>query len=658
MTSHSTQYGAAELGQPIGVASSAGRAHRRQLVVAAGVAAAVVLCCVGIAAGARHSAIVTMGDSPSNTLGEFSLGSVLNQMRPVRGRTTKPVQQAKYGYMDAPSPHYDSYLGEQANYLHNQQTLGLSPALNRARQSQQDMTSLVNYYAQRSPALNPSAYSSESSYPSLVDGYNTLDHASTVWDEHAQHLNELNEEIMRQQNTLHRMNMGERLLSSRHEQIKTEISKLMSASAEVSSQLEELKGQYSVQINDLKAQYKDLAKALKKEKEAAQDELTKNIKEQNKLRDEIQEAMQKDAYYGTQARHAEEDVENYRNRAKDWEAEEKQNRIDVKTWEDVSADQNIKEQDARAGKKAAEVEEQASLDISKIKARAAAVNTARHAKAITIEAQARVEDALQNAGLNAAEAAAEEEEEAKKTLEDYDDKKAVVMDKVLVEKGEQATARVEETQAKMLMVSAKRKYNKIMSEIKRVTAERKASLQVANAAEAKTAAVETEGKIAELMSASAAALAGAHAEAGEKTIAAITDKMGMGKEQEDDADSKKEGIMAALLSSLGEKLDFDNEAKFVNGRAAIADGHAKTTLESATRHRDEAKNLLGSVNELARLAKQAAEVAAAERIKAQADAISSGVPCMHAACMMQPPPAVASISNPSIHVHVVPNSAS
>jgi len=144
----------------------------------------------------------------------------------------------------------------------------------------------------------------------------------------------------------------------------------------------------------------------------------------------------------------------------------------------VSADQNIKEQDARAGKKAAEVEEQASLDISKIKARAAAVNTARHAKAITIEAQARVEDALQNAGLNAAEAAAEEEEEAKKTLEDYDDKKAVVMDKVLVEKGEQATARVEETQAKMLMVSAKRKYNKIMSEIKRVTAERKASLQV------------------------------------------------------------------------------------------------------------------------------------------------------------------------------------
>jgi len=647
----------------MGLAASAGRSHRRQLVAAAGVAAAVVLCCVGIAVGARRSAIETMGDSPSSTLGEFALGSVMNQMRPGRGRAEKPVQQSKYGYMDAPSPHYDAYLGKQANYLRNQQNLGLSPALDRAKQSQKDMSSLVNYYAQRSPAQNPSAYTSEESYPSLVDGYNTLDHASAVWDEHAQHLNELNEEIMRQQNTLHRMNMGERLLSSRHEQIKTEIGKLMDASAEVSHQLEELKGQYSVQINDLKAQYKDLAKALKKEKEAAQDELTKNIKEQNLLRDEIQEAMQKDAYYGTQAKHAEEDVENYRNRAKDWEAEEKQNRIDVKTWEDVSADQNIKEQDARAGKKAAEVEEQASIDISKIKARSAAVSTARHAKAITIEAQARVEDALQNAGLNAAEAAAEEEDEAKKTLVDYEDKKAAVMDKVLVEKGEQATARVEETQAKMLMVSAKRKYYKIMNEIKRVNAKRKTSLQVADAAEAKKAAVETEGKIAELMSESSAALAGAHAEQGEKTIADVTAAMGMGKEQEDDADSNKEEIMAALLSSLGEKLDFDNEAKFVNGRAAIADGHAKTTLETAARHRDEAKNLLGSVNELARLAKQAAEVAAAERIKAQADAVSSAAPCAAgAACMgfpmLQPPPAVASISNPSIHVHVVPNSGS
>jgi len=121
-----------------------------------------------------------------------------------------------------------------------------------------------------------------SSYGSLLDGYSTLDHASTVWTEHQQHLNDLNEEIMRQQNTLHRMHMSERLLASRHEQIKQEIAKLMQASAEVSRQLEELKGQYSTQINDLKAQYHDLARALKKEKEAAQEELTKNIEEQVK----------------------------------------------------------------------------------------------------------------------------------------------------------------------------------------------------------------------------------------------------------------------------------------------------------------------------------------------------------------------------------------
>jgi len=463
---------------------------------------------------------------------------------------------------------------------------------------------------------------------------------------------------MLQQNTLHLMHMSERLLASRHEQIKEEIAKLMQASAEVSRQLEELKGQYSTQINDLKAQYHDLARALKKEKTAAQEELTKNIEEQNRMRDEIQEAMQKDAYYGTQAQHAEEDVEAYRTRAKDWEAEEKQNRKDVKDWEDVSADQNIKEQDARAGKKAAEIEEQAQMDVSKIKARAAAVNTARHAKAITIEAQARVEDALKEAGERAAEAAAEEEDEAKKTLEDYEDKKDAVEDKILVAKGEQSTARVEETQSKMLMTSAQRKYNKIMAEIKRVNAKRKSSLQVLDAAEAKKAAVETEGKIAELMSESSAALASSHAEQGEKTIEDVTSKMGMDQEEEQAQDEKKETLMAAVLASLGEKLDFDNEAKFVKGRAAIADGHAKNQLETAARHRSEAKDLLGSVNELARLAKQAAEVAAAERIKAQADAVSSAVPCMGGAiaCALPAPPTVASVSNPSIHVHVVPNS--
>ena len=192
-----------------------------------------------------------------------------------------------------------------------------------------------------------------------------------------------------------------------------------------------------------------------------------------------------------------------------------------------------------------------------------------------------------NAGENAAEAAAEEEEEAKKQLEDWEDKKAAVMDKILVAKGEQATARVEETQGKMLMMDAKRKYYKIMNEIKRVNAKRKQSLQIADAAEAKKAAVETEGKIAELMSESAAALASSHAEQGEKTIEDVTSKMGMDQEQEADQDAKKQELMAAVLKSLGEKLDFDNEAKFINGRAALADGHAKNVLETAARHRSE-----------------------------------------------------------------------
>ena len=232
---------------------------------------------------------------------------------------------------------------------------------------------------------------------------------------------------------------------------------------------------------------------------------------------------------------------------------------------------------------------------------------------------------------------------------------------ILVAKGEQATALVEQTQAQQLMINAKRKYYKIMNEIKRVNDKRKASLDVKDAAEAKLAAVETEQKIAELMSESAAALASAHAEAGEKTINDETNKMELSKEEEESADSKKEELMSAVLTTLGEKLDADNQAKYVNSRAAIADGHAQAALEVAARHRDEAKDLLGSVNELARLAKQAAEVAAAERIKAQAEAIaqSAAVPCMVGiiACAhtAEAPVPLTTITNPTVHVHVLPN---
>ena len=52
-------------------------------------------------------------------------------------------------------------------------------------------------------------WKSSEAYGPLLDDYSTLDHASNVWDEHQQHLNEMNEEIMRQQNTLHRMHMSE-----------------------------------------------------------------------------------------------------------------------------------------------------------------------------------------------------------------------------------------------------------------------------------------------------------------------------------------------------------------------------------------------------------------------------------------------------------------
>jgi hypothetical protein len=149
-------YGAAERGlggqSPAPASVGQGRSARRLLLLAGGAVGAAVLCAAGLAAGAGTARVEAMAEWPSGALGQSALGSVLDGMRP------GTPQQMTYGYTNVKTPHYDSYLREQANYLHNQQNLGLSPALDRARQSQRDMSSLVNYYAQRSPAANPSAY--------------------------------------------------------------------------------------------------------------------------------------------------------------------------------------------------------------------------------------------------------------------------------------------------------------------------------------------------------------------------------------------------------------------------------------------------------------------------------------------------------------------
>lgn len=149
-------YGALERGsggQSLFHTSEQGRPFFRLLLIAGGAVVAAVVCAAGLAASPRAvSRVEAMADWPAGELGQSALGSVFDGMR------SSTPQQMTYGYTNVKTPHYDSFLRKQANFLDNQQNLGLSPALDRARQSQRDMSSLVNYYAQRSPAANPSAY--------------------------------------------------------------------------------------------------------------------------------------------------------------------------------------------------------------------------------------------------------------------------------------------------------------------------------------------------------------------------------------------------------------------------------------------------------------------------------------------------------------------
>lgn len=105
-------YGAAERGlgghSPTPASAGQDRSARRLLLLAGGAVGAAVLCAAGLA-GAGTARVEAMAVWPSGALGQSALVSVLDGMR------TGTPQQRTYGYTSVKTPHYDSYLREQAD---------------------------------------------------------------------------------------------------------------------------------------------------------------------------------------------------------------------------------------------------------------------------------------------------------------------------------------------------------------------------------------------------------------------------------------------------------------------------------------------------------------------------------------------------------------
>jgi len=531
--------------------------------------------------------------------------------------------------------------------------------LHAARQSNGDMNQLISYY--QSPEQLASKEPSQ-----LMGAYSTIDDAKRAWSRHARSLGALDRQIQREQVTLHRMHLSENLLSDRHAAIKEEIARLAHAADLVSDQLENLKGRYSTQIQELKEEYKDMHKNLVHEREQAEKELEQNKEEAEAVREELSEAMSKEAYYMVQSHHAEEDVEGMRKKAREWEQREHEHKKDMLVSDDLKVEQQRKKSEAAAGEAAARMGEAAEDDVARMKARAETTITARNAQTIKVKSMASVEKALKAAAEAAAEAAAHEKEEVEKRIELLKEEMDEEDEKIQGAKADASDAEVSANDFWERMHATKEEYDKIEKLLKATNEKTEQANHLVDTADAKAAQVETEGKMAEMLAEAQAAEAQKQTEKAESLQAEAEEKIDANDKAIEENKEKWEELLDAAMEDEGTKMSSNSEAALNLGRAKMINDHSHETLAAAEKKKEDAQHLLESVNSLADLAKQAAQIAAAEKIKAQAQTVVHHHhmvyptvvenPAVAAAAAPESGPAPAvSLSNPHITVHVVPH---
>jgi len=581
-------------------------------VLAAALAGAVALCLVGVAlhTPGRPGALLEQAAEPPGQAGQAQL----------------------YGYLPTDTPHYDRKLKGEAAYL---------GALDNARASNADLESMVNHYSN----LPNSYFEGDQGQHRLMDAVNTVHDAHRMWSGGYGSLEQLDKQIKMERESLERMRVSKHVLKRRSELIKGEVERLMGASRQVGNELDTLKGKYSTQITDMRNQYSDAAKALTLEREAAERELSHNKKEQRMIGGEIATATEKASYFVEQADHLREDVESMRERTKGLEVSEKDSKASIFHSEDLDNQQKSKAAEARAGRAKARLEEGAIAEIAKMRATADAINTARGNKAIRIASERGVQVALKSSAEVAAEAAVQEKDDQDRHIIDLKDQIKKDEEKIYGFKAEGSASTVAASENTLRMHEEKRVYDKIMEKMSYIEGKTRNAREIVDTAESKAAAITTQGQVAELKAQTAMAMADQRKQQSEKIIkdgeVTVEENQKLAEEEED----KKEKLMQETMDAIAQKLDAESKANMAYSEAHFKAQQGAALLFTAQSKRDKAEKLMESVTRLSALAREAAEVAAAQKIKAQAASYSAGVQAG----------AVRTVKNPAVTVHVLPH---
>ena len=273
------------------------------------------------------------------------------------------------------------------------------------------------------------------------------------------------------------------------------------------------------------------------------------------------------------------------------------------------------------------------------------VNTARGNKEIRLGAERNVQVSLEHSAAVAAEAAVEEKEVQDRRIGDLRDQVKKIEEKIYGYKAEGSAASVSASESLVRMHEEKRVYDKITDNIAYIQGKMRKARDVVETAESKAAVITTQGKVAELKSQTAMAMAEQRKGQSEKLLKDGEVKVEENDKVSEEEEDKKEKLMQETMDAGAQRLDAESKANMALSEAHFKSQQGAALLSAAQAKRDKAERLMESVTRLSALAREAAEVAAAQKIKAQAAAYTASAQAA----------AVQTVKNPSLTVHVLPH---
>mmetsp|Transcript_47537 Transcript_47537/g.115760 ORF Transcript_47537/g.115760 Transcript_47537/m.115760 type:complete len:653 (-) Transcript_47537:3140-5098(-) len=578
---------------------AAGERRVRTLVGCAAAVAVVLVCALAASLPGAQQRPSELAGWPAGRRGEAALLS--------------RRAAAYWGDVDGAHGAGEPALGEGAGT----QALASSwDAVRGARQVHSNVLALIDHYS------DPHGVDS---HRDLQGGYDALDTAAREWGTHRRTLAHLRSKIQQQEARLRGMHAKESALAQRHRLLRSEIEGLAGEASSIEVDLDSLRGRYTRRIEELRDEYERSQHAVAIQRAKAEGQLKDNRMQLEALRGEVSEAMAKSAVYQQEVQHGQLDVEERRQRAQEDREQEKDSvAAGKRAYEHQVAAQH--EQAHRlAMERSAQLRARATKDISRMEAHSQKFVDRKDTQTIKTEAQSDIQVELENAAKKATASAEQEEQETKASVAQLEKDTDAEEGKILAAKADINDNKVLETTYSDRLREAKKEGKELRRREKELMDKINADETIVQGASAKETQADTQAQLAQINAEAEQAAAAHKMQEAEDAEAEGAKKVEEDKAAKDENESLRADLLKEELDAIKQKLDMQSVAMKATGEAHIEDEMSDLILHTAEDKKERADKLLKSVDSLAALAKEAAEMARADQIRAQAARVADSL---------------------------------